>query len=186
MNRGTLIVLGFLALTPYLFGDSGTGLKVRLPGSSEYFKWNSNELLPKGARVFTSSKGAKAKIDADVQVELGQNSVLVVKEVRGNRRVLWLTRGRMRVITEHKKVMVQTPSSEIILTHGKSDIIIANLNTLCIGREGEGLHVKTKLDSKKIPIEHYALTTPQGALIVQEMERDNEFGDDDDDEDDEF
>lgn len=158
-----------------------SGLKVRLSDSYGYETWTAEKFLPVGARAFSGSKGVKIKISESVHVELGRESVLSVKAIDDGKPSLWLTRGRMRVLSEQQALTVKTPSCDIDLTHGKSDIIIANLNTLCIGREGDGLKVRSKLDEQKVPIQKYVLATPQGALIIKEIEKGNELSEEDDD-----
>jgi len=175
MVRYILFLACLLCLTRNvaLASESAQGLKVKLHGEGAYTSWDPTVPLPKGSRAITSSQGVKLLLPSGVQLELGKDSVLSVMESSETGSSLWLTRGRLRVITEHQNVKVQTPSCDIQLTHGKSDVIIANLNTLCIGREGNGLTVKSKLDLKNVPVEHYVLATPQGALIVKALERNN-------------
>lgn len=171
MLRWVGIILMFLGV---IHADEKQVLPlVLLPGSIEY-----TDRLPSSWKPFTKIKAGARGTDAfqllpGLSIKLGKNSLVMVETPDADHFRLLLTQGRMRVMDQHGMSLVRTPACTIDLKSGTSDIIITNLNTLCITREGEGMGVKTPLDRVDVSAENYVLATPQGALVVTPIEKED-------------
>jgi hypothetical protein len=129
--------------------------------------------LDDGNRGYTGRVGTVVQINSDLKLELGKRTVILRKD-EGDRVVVVLIKGRLRVKSKSSSIHVRTPSASILVGKGFSDIIIANLNTLAVSREGDDLRVSTSKKIQHVPVGKYILITTEGDISINEFKTDKE------------
>jgi hypothetical protein len=145
-------------------------------GSRKYYV--KNRLFPNDQRAFTGRYSTKVRLSKDVVLEVGKRSVLWRCD-EGDDLTVMLIKGRVRVKSDGPTVNVKTPVADVLTQKGVSDVILANLNTMAVNREGKGLKVSTTKRVQDVSVEKYVLVTIDGALVINEWKSDeiDESGD---------
>jgi hypothetical protein len=122
-------------------------------------------------KAFTGRVSTKIQIGGGIELELGKRTTIIRKDVE-DKIIILLIKGRLRVKSKKRNVIVKTPVAKILAGKGFSDIILANLNTLAVCREGTGLRITTNKEIQEVPVGKYVLITTEGSISINEFKSD--------------
>jgi hypothetical protein len=167
LKKISLLLILLFCLSINSFAGEAYFLK---PDGSRVYNVKNQNFNDKN-KVFTGRVGTKIQIGGGIKLELGKRTVIFRKDVEGQIIIL-LIKGRLRVKSKKRGVVVKTPVAEVLAGKGFSDIILANLNTLAVCREGEGLKITTNKEIQQVPVGKYVLVTTEGSISVNEFKSD--------------
>ncbi|MBF0198750.1 MAG: hypothetical protein HQL32_13620 [Planctomycetes bacterium] len=119
-----------------------------------------------GDVVQVGSGDASLEFNDGAKLLLGQDSLFVIDQDLTGWNTIDLLKGSLDIAPTDKKVMIKTPSSEVVLFSGQTKVYTQGAGTVVIPQTGPGAMIYSADGVKTICCEQYATIDQHGRLYI--------------------